>query len=67
MPMINVQMLAGRTPAQKRALVRDLAEVAIRTLQVPEHAIRIILTEVEPEHWGIGARTKAEIDAEQTP
>jgi phenylpyruvate tautomerase PptA (4-oxalocrotonate tautomerase family) len=28
MPMINVQMLNGRTPAQKRALIKELAEAA---------------------------------------
>jgi 4-oxalocrotonate tautomerase len=65
MPMINVQMIRGRTPAQKRALIKELSEAAIRTLEVPEQAIRIILTEVEPEHWGVGSRSKAEIDAER--
>ena len=61
MPLINVQMLSGRTPAQKSAFIKELAEAAIRTLGVPEEAIRVVLTEVEPEHWGVGTRTMADI------
>ena len=60
MPIINVQMLSGRTTAQKDALIRELAEAAIRTLGVPEQSIRILLSEVDPHHWGIGTQSKAD-------
>lgn len=60
MPVINVQMLAGRTPEQKAILIRELAEGTVRALGVPEESIRILLTEVEPAHWGVGARSKAD-------
>ncbi len=66
MPLISVQILAGRTPEMKRALMKELAEAAMRTLGAPEQSIRVILTEVEPEHWGIGTTTKAEIDKDKT-
>ncbi len=62
MPIINVQLLAGRTPAQKRALIRELADGTIRALGVAEQSIRVVLTEVAPEHWGVGGATKAERD-----
>jgi 4-oxalocrotonate tautomerase len=29
---------------------------------VQEQSVRVILTEIEAEHWGIGMKTKAEID-----
>ena len=60
MPIINVQMLSGRTAEQKQHLIRELAEGTIRALGVPEQAIRILLTEVEPQHWGVGTISKAE-------
>lgn len=60
MPVINVQMLAGRSAEQKSALIRELAEGTVRALGVPEQSIRILLAEVEPAHWGIGARSKAD-------
>ncbi|WP_156680771.1 tautomerase family protein [Sphingomonas profundi] len=60
MPLINVQLLAGRTPDQKSALMRGLAQAAIDALGVPEQSVRVILTEVEPQHWGIGLKSKAD-------
>ncbi len=65
MPVINVQMLAGRSAAQKKSFIEEVAAVAMRTLAVPEHAVTIVLTEVQPEHWGSGTRTIADIRAAQ--
>lgn len=62
MPIINVQLLSGRTPTQKASLIRELADGAVRALGVPEASVRVLLSEVSPEHWGIGARSKAEIE-----
>ena len=62
MPIIHVQLLTGRTPEQKRQLIRELADGAIRALGVPEQSIRVVLTEVAPEHWGIGGESKADRD-----
>lgn len=62
MPIISVQLLRGRSPEVKRTLMRELAHAAIRTLGVPEQSVRVLLAEVEPEHWGIGTRTKADPD-----
>jgi 4-oxalocrotonate tautomerase family enzyme len=63
MPVINVKMLNGRTAAQKSALIAELAEATKRTLGVPEEAIRILLTEIAPENWGVGSRSMAELRA----
>ena len=63
MPLINVQMLAGRTADQKATLIRELAQTTRKVLGVPEEALRIILTEVPPEHWGVGSRSMAQIRA----
>jgi 4-oxalocrotonate tautomerase len=46
--------------------MRELAEATVRALGVQEQSIRVILTEVEPDHWGIGTTTKAQIDKEKT-
>jgi 4-oxalocrotonate tautomerase len=66
MPIISVNILSGRTPEMKRALMKELAEATVRTLGVAEQSIRVILTEVDPEHWGIGTTTKAQIDKDKT-
>jgi len=61
MPTIGVQMLQGRTPAQKADLIRGLSKAAQEALGVPEEAIRIILTDVSADNWGVGSRSMAEI------
>ena len=62
MPIINVQMMRGRTPEQLRALIRGLAEATIEALAVPEQSIRIVVNEVDPDHWGMGRISRAERD-----
>lgn len=62
MPIISVQLIRGRTAEQKAALMRELALAATRTVDVAEASVRVILTEVDAEHWGIGTRTKAAIE-----
>jgi len=61
MPIINVQMLPGRTGEQKKAFIKAVSEIAVSTLAVPEEAIRILITEVDADHWSIGSRTMADI------
>jgi len=65
MPIINIQMLSGRTAAQKSALIVELSEATQRALGVPEEAIRVLVTEVPAENWGVGSRTMADLRAEQ--
>jgi 4-oxalocrotonate tautomerase len=60
MPIITVNLLVGRDQAKKAALIREIAHAAVRTLDVPFAAVRVILNEVPPEHWGIGDETKAD-------
>jgi 4-oxalocrotonate tautomerase len=60
MPIITVNLLTGRDQAKKSALIREVADAAVRTLGVPLASVRVILNEVPPEHWGIGNETKTD-------
>ncbi|KTE20662.1 hypothetical protein ATE67_10505 [Sphingopyxis sp. H050] len=64
MPIINASILAGRTREQKRALIRELAEGAQRALGVREDQVRVIITEVAPDHWGVGTISKADLEGQ---
>lgn len=65
MPIITVNLLTGRDVDRKRALVREITEAAVRTLDVPPGSVRVILNEVPPDHWGVGGETKADQTARQ--
>jgi 4-oxalocrotonate tautomerase len=54
MPIANLQILQGREPALKESLIRAVTAAIADTLKVKPESVRVILTEVPAEHWGIG-------------
>ena len=54
MPLIQVQMFAGRTPQQKRDLVRALTDAFVEAAGSTPDAVDIILTDVEQSDWAQG-------------
>jgi 4-oxalocrotonate tautomerase len=61
MPIINVQMLSGRTREQKNGFMKEVAAITQKILQVPESAVVILITEVDRVHWSVGSQTMEEI------
>lgn len=63
MPQIDVTISAGRTPDQIRAMIHEVHEAVVRTVNArPEH-VRVVVREVPRTHWATGDRTIAEMDA----
>ncbi|MDQ2958228.1 MAG: 4-oxalocrotonate tautomerase family protein [Actinomycetota bacterium] len=63
MPFIDVTLGSGRSPEQVRALIHELTEAAHRAVGAPREAIRVVIREVQPEHWAAGDVTTAERQA----
>lgn len=51
MPIIQVEMLKGRTLEQKRALVEKVTEAIVETANCPKEAVKIIIREMEFENY----------------
>ena len=51
MPSIHVQMFAGRTVDQKRALADALTEATVRVLGGSAEAVDIVFTDVQRHDW----------------
>lgn len=60
MPIISVKMAKGRVAEKKRELMKGLVEVTARTLDVAPETVRVVVTEIDPEDWGVGYSTLAE-------
>ena len=56
MPIIRVELLVGRTNEVKETLANKLTEAVVETLQVSPQNVRVLLHEVEGEHWFIGGK-----------
>ena len=54
MPIIRVEMFAGRTEKQKRALVRELTDAFVNTAGGTPESVNVVITDVDKSDWGSG-------------
>ena len=54
MPTLRVEMFAGRTLEQKRALARELTDATVRALGVPASAVEVLFYDIERSDWAVG-------------
>ncbi len=51
MPTIRVEMFEGRTPEQKRELVKALTEACEKTLGIPPESVDVLLFDIPKSQW----------------
>jgi 4-oxalocrotonate tautomerase len=51
MPILQVEILKGRTLEQKREMARKVTDAVTETLNCPKEAVRIIIREMEWENF----------------
>ncbi|MCR6545528.1 2-hydroxymuconate tautomerase [Dehalobacterium formicoaceticum] len=51
MPVVQMEILKGRTLEQKRAMVKEVTEAITRTLTCPPEAVTIIIREMEKDEY----------------
>ncbi|EGQ25718.1 2-hydroxymuconate tautomerase family protein [Mammaliicoccus sciuri] len=61
MPIIQVQVLEGRSDEQIKGLIEDITGAAVDNLEVRPEQVRVIVTEVADTKWGAGGLTMKEI------
>ena len=62
MPIVQISMIAGRTPEKKEELIKNVTHAIADTLQIPRDRVRIILNEVPKENIGYGGVPLSKID-----
>ncbi|MGO2099567.1 2-hydroxymuconate tautomerase [Vagococcus salmoninarum] len=58
MPIINIQMLAGRTPEQKASLIKDVTAAVVKNTGASPEAVSIIISDMEKENYGLAGKVK---------
>jgi 4-oxalocrotonate tautomerase len=66
MPLVDVTLVAGRTPEQIRDLIDRLTDAVEQSVDAPRANIRVIVREVPASHWAAGGETVAERRARPT-
>ncbi|WLR57226.1 4-oxalocrotonate tautomerase [Mesobacillus subterraneus] len=64
MPIIQVQVLEGRSDEKIKELIAGITETAVRTLEVKPEQVRVIVQTVPHQYWGVGGVTKDEIKSQ---
>jgi 4-oxalocrotonate tautomerase len=62
MPIVQISMVAGRTPEKKEQLIKKVTDAIIDVLQIPADRVQIILNEIPKENIGHGGVPLSKID-----
>jgi 4-oxalocrotonate tautomerase len=54
MPIVQIDMIAGRTPEKKEQLIKKVTDAIVEALQVPADKVHIILHDIPKENIGDG-------------
>lgn len=54
MPTIRVEMLEGRTPEQKTALVKALTQAVVESLGSKAESVDVVLFDIARQNWATG-------------
>lgn len=54
MPLLQIEILKGRTVEQKRAMAKEVTEAVVRNLNCRPEVVKIIIREIEGEHLADG-------------
>lgn len=60
MPLVQVTMIEGRSPEQKRALLSELTEAVVRSVGAPPENVRVVIYEVPATHWAVAGIPKSD-------
>ncbi|TFZ06259.1 4-oxalocrotonate tautomerase [Ramlibacter henchirensis] len=54
MPTLRVELMEGRTPEQKKELVKALTQAVVNTLGSKPEAVDILLYDIKRSDWATG-------------
>lgn len=58
MPIVQIQLLEGRTDEQKENIIAKVTESLVEAAEVLPEQVRVIITEISPKHWGVAGKSK---------
>lgn len=62
MPLIQVSMLQGKSKEQKKNLMKALTQAVCDSIGSAPSSVRVILVEIDPDHWAVGGVPYSEVD-----
>ncbi|MGI6685538.1 MAG: 4-oxalocrotonate tautomerase [Bacillota bacterium] len=60
MPIVQMEILKGRTVEQKREMVKGVTDAICKSLSCPPEAVSIIIREMENEDYAVAGKLHAD-------
>lgn len=60
MPIVQVELLEGRTHEQLAKMVKDMTDVIVTDIGASREAVHIILREMPKDHYSVGGVLKSD-------
>ncbi len=57
MPIVQVNIMEGRSDEQKENLIHEITEACARALDAPQQNVRVLINEMPKQHFGIGGQS----------
>jgi 4-oxalocrotonate tautomerase family enzyme len=67
MPIVQISVVRGRDQESISRCVKEVARTVAETLDAPLSTVRVMVTEIEPEFFSVGATLKSESAASASP
>ncbi|MCR4431149.1 MAG: 4-oxalocrotonate tautomerase [Tepidanaerobacteraceae bacterium] len=61
MPIVQIEMLSGRTLEQKREMVKEVTETLVKTIKCRPEAVKIIIREMEKQNYAENGKLYMEL------
>lgn len=53
MPIVNIQLIEGRSNEQKEALIQKVTDACVESIDCSPESVRILLSDVSTQHFGV--------------
>lgn len=57
MPLIQINILEGRSAEKKERLIKEVSKLVAVTLESPIENVRVLINEMPAAHWGIAGES----------
>jgi|TARA_B100002003_G_C13771670_1_gene382764 4-oxalocrotonate tautomerase len=54
MPVVKIDLWAGRTEELKENLIKKVTDVVVAVCKCPKEAVTIVINDIPKENWGSG-------------
>lgn len=62
MPIVTIDMWAGRTKEQKEMLIEKVTRAVVDSIGCPPDVVQVILKDTEKSNWGIGGKPAGKLN-----